>query len=80
MSVLENAIASTPGKVPGVAKACGVTVRAVYKWLRAGRLPRTDYTGETDYSKKISIETGGKFSASDILHSVNSSSTRVPSK
>lgn len=35
------------------AKICGVTRPAVEKWIIAGRLPRTDWTGETNYSEKI---------------------------
>lgn len=34
-------------RVPVVAKACGRTPRAIYKWINSGCLPRTDYTGET---------------------------------
>lgn len=36
-----------------VATVCGVSERAVYKWLTNGRLPRTDYTGETCYAEKL---------------------------
>lgn len=68
MSLLE-VINSVPGKVSGTAKVCGVSVRAVYKWLNTGRLPRTDYSGETNYAEKISAASGGKFSASQILKS-----------
>ena len=45
--------------VGGPAKAasvCDVSVRAVYKWLAAGALPRTEYTGETDYIGKMAVE------------------------
>lgn len=42
------------GGVSGVAAACKVSPRAVYKWLAAESLPRTEYTGETDYAKRIS--------------------------
>lgn len=52
MSKLKNAI-DDAGGVPVVAKACGVSPRAVYKWLAAGALPRTDFTGETQHAEKI---------------------------
>ncbi|PIB60717.1 hypothetical protein WLF14_18845 [Pseudomonas fluorescens] len=41
------------GGVPAVAQACGKTPRAIYKWLAADAMPRTEYTGETKYAKKI---------------------------
>lgn len=37
-----------------VAELCGVSVRAVYKWRTSNALPRTEYTGETKYSKILS--------------------------
>lgn len=77
MHILEKAIEATPDKVSGVAQVCGVSVRAVYKWLKAGRLPRTDYTGETDYAKKIADATGGKFSALQILNSEKANIDRI---
>lgn len=36
-----------------ISVACDVSYHAVYRWVQRGRLPRTDYTGETDYAKKI---------------------------
>jgi hypothetical protein len=41
------------GGVPVVAMACGKSPRAIYKWLAADSLPRTEYTGETRYAERI---------------------------
>ncbi|WP_339500180.1 hypothetical protein [Pseudomonas silesiensis] len=41
------------GGVPVVALACEKSPRAVYKWLTADCLPRTEYTGETRYAERI---------------------------
>ena len=41
------------GGVPVVALACEKSTRAVYKWLTADCLPRTEYTGETRYAERI---------------------------
>lgn len=52
MSPLKKTI-DEAGGVSVVANACGKTPRAVYKWLAADCLPRTEYTGETRYAEKI---------------------------
>ncbi|MCF4997358.1 hypothetical protein GIW70_10940 [Pseudomonas syringae] len=52
MSPLKKSI-DDAGGVPVVASACGKTPRAVYKWITAECLPRTDYTGETKYAEQI---------------------------
>ena len=62
MSILKQSIDRIPGKVPAAAKACGVSVRAVYKWIDRGMLPRTEYTGETDYAYRLAAASGGAFS------------------
>lgn len=45
-----------------LAAACGVTYQALRKWEKAGRLPRTDWTGETDYAEAIEQATDSKIS------------------
>jgi len=52
MATLRKAIECVGG-APKAAKVCGVSVRAVYKWLSADSLPRTEYTGETDYVERL---------------------------
>jgi len=36
-----------------VARACAVSPSAVHKWKSLNRLPRTEWTGETQYARKI---------------------------
>jgi hypothetical protein len=50
-----------------VAKACGRTPCAIYKWINAGCQMRTDYTGETGYASKIAAASGGQFTENQIL-------------
>lgn len=53
-------------RVSVVADICGLTPKAVYKWIERGSLPRTEFTGETDYAGKIAKASGGKYSAAEI--------------
>jgi len=69
MSPLKKSIEDAGG-VPVIALACGLTPRAVYKWLTAECLPRTEYTGETRYAERISAlasANGKPFDASWLL-------------
>jgi hypothetical protein len=34
-------------------RVCGVSGKAYSKWAKAGRLPRTEATGETTYAQKL---------------------------
>lgn len=40
------------------AEAVGVSYQAVRKWEANGRLPRTDFTGETNYAEKMAALVG----------------------
>lgn len=44
-----------------------VTYQAVLKWARQGRLPRTEWTGETRYAKAISAAIGGQIKVRELL-------------
>lgn len=50
-----------------VAKACGVSERAVYKWLKNGFLPKTEFFGKTAYASKIEAISAGKYLAKEML-------------
>lgn len=43
-----------------------VTYQAVLKWARLGRLPRTEWTGETHYARAIAAAVGGKLKVRDL--------------
>jgi hypothetical protein len=45
-----------------------VTYQAVLKWARNGRLPRTEWTGETSYAKAMSSAVGGRVKVRELLH------------
>lgn len=41
------------GGYEATGRACGVSGKAVMKWAKKGRLPRTEWTGETNYASLI---------------------------
>lgn len=53
--------------VTKVAIACGVSERAVYKWLKNGFLPKTEFFGKTRYAHKIEEISGGQYKALELL-------------
>ena len=69
MSALKDSI--TAIGVGAAADACGVSIRAVYKWMASGSLPRTDFTGETNYAERLAAASLGGFTA-EWLRSVSS--------
>ncbi|MGY6358007.1 DNA-binding protein [Citrobacter amalonaticus] len=52
--------------VVAISTACGCSKRAIYKWMEKDSLPRTDFTGETNYAEKISNISSGRFSVEQI--------------
>lgn len=66
MTGIEWAVAQVGG--PGVAASlCNVTPQAVRKWTGRGRLPRTEYTGETQHCERLANGSNGAFSAAWLL-------------
>lgn len=53
-----------------LSQACGVTYQAVRKWEKRNRLPRTDWTGETNYAAAIETATRGAISKKALLTAV----------
>lgn len=64
------------GGPEAAAKLCGVSLRAVYKWLQKDRLPRTEYTGETRYAETLASNSGDKFDAAWLLNAASPSQAR----
>ncbi|WP_207166042.1 hypothetical protein [Pseudomonas protegens] len=68
-----NAIAfafEAVGGIRAAAKICGRSCQALNKWRLAASLPRTDYTGETEYALLLSgaaKQKGNPFDASWLL-------------
>lgn len=44
---------SLVGGCEAAGRLCGVSGRAVGKWVKAGKLPRTEATGETHYAAQL---------------------------
>jgi hypothetical protein len=64
-----NPLSGAIAKVGLVALARGLnlTHQAIRKWERAGRLPRTEWTGETTYAEQIERLTGGEITKATLL-------------
>ncbi|EMK6669904.1 hypothetical protein V9J75_003418 [Vibrio fluvialis] len=64
--MLKEAISSIGSQ--RIAKRCQVSVRAVYKWSERGVLPRTEYTGETNYAEQIEELSNGQYKKDQLLN------------
>jgi len=67
MNNLLSEAANCVGGVSRLAEALGVSYQAIRKWERAGRLPRTEWTGETAYAEKIEALTSGRVTREQLL-------------
>lgn len=66
-NIIEKAVQEAGGSKI-VASECGLrSQQAVMKWMRAGKLPRTEWTGETNYSAVIERLTKKKFTKAMLL-------------
>jgi DNA-binding transcriptional regulator YdaS (Cro superfamily) len=54
------------GSYNAIGRVCSVSGKAVMKWVAAGRLPRTEYTGETRYAEMIQSATNGAITCKDL--------------
>jgi hypothetical protein len=50
-----------------IARVCGVKGPSAIKWRSNNRLPRTEWTGETDYASRIAAELGGRVTREQLL-------------
>ncbi|MFT5451713.1 MAG: hypothetical protein ACI9N9_001199 [Enterobacterales bacterium] len=58
-----------------LAAACSVTRQAIRRWEKSGRVPRSDFTHETNYGLIIETETAGKITRAELLNPDNISPT-----
>ena len=50
-----------------LAELVGLRGPSIYKWLQRGQLPRTEWTGETNYAAVIVDAMGGKVTRAQLL-------------
>jgi hypothetical protein len=54
-----------------LAAACSVTRQAIRRWEKSGRVPRSDFTHETNYSAIIETETNQEITKLQLLNPDN---------
>lgn len=58
---------SVLGGTSKVARMCGVAQPVAWRWKQQGHLPRTEWTGETNYAERIEIATNGLVTKAQLL-------------
>lgn len=65
MNPLERAIEIAG--LQDLARCLNVSYQAVMKWVAAGRLPRSEFSGETTYASTIQDATNGSVTADELI-------------
>lgn len=55
------------GSYEAVGKLLGISGQAVRKWVAAGYMPATEYSGQTNYADRIAKHCPGVVTAEDLL-------------
>ena len=64
---LEKAIDLAGGQT-AIANIVGLTPQAIQKWVANGCLPRTEWTGETDYATQIAEHLAPNITRDELMH------------
>ena len=70
MNEVKKAIKAVGGPAKA-AEICQSSVTAIQKWQSKGCLPRTEYTGKTNYAELLSNHSNGSVIASELLEKAN---------
>jgi len=70
MNPVQIAVEAVGGQT-AAAKICNLSVPAINRWYAKGRLPRTEYTGKTNYAHLLAAAGNGEFSAEWLLNAAN---------
>jgi hypothetical protein len=62
-----SAFIERAGSLAAAGRRLGRTAPALRKWMAKGKMPRTEYTGETRYVDKILRVVGDEFTRDDLL-------------
>ena len=65
-------------RLGALARELSVSGQAIRKWQLAGRMPRTEWTGETQYSAAIERLTDGAVTREQLLGAWPASAQHVP--
>ncbi|CAI1213474.1 TPA: hypothetical protein SMI16_002280 [Serratia liquefaciens] len=70
MNEVKKAIKAVGGPAKA-AEICERSVTAIQKWQSKGCLPRTEYTGKTNYAEILASHSNGAIIAADLLEKAN---------